>query len=467
MTADSDRLAPTRDGPRIAVDAGDRPGSWVRGLGAHDRTRYDHACSEQTQQQFTELLGPAAVAWSVAAAREITAAVLSELPRFAAGVGERRAVAKGIEGGVLCVLASVYSGAVVDPATTPEVPQTAREWVRLGVPLHEVWMAVRHAHRRLADRLLTACQDLVPVAAQAIELQRMLRLAFECVDALIEGLGEAYAVESDRWHATAAAVQEELVNAVLSGVAALDLDSVGQKLRYELRRRHHIGIVVWQHGSVAPAARLQDTALAWLEASGAEQTLLMPRGQSLLYAWGNRRGPFPSGHAPVSAGHAPVSSGHAPVPAGHAPADGAARVAVGRAGHGAAGFRDTHREADDAHRVALAMPGLAGPVVPFSSVSLLATLSPDSARLRRFVARELGELAADNPNTRTLRRTLRAYLETRNAKATAAQLVIARNTVFYRLRRAEALRGMRIDERQLELWVALLLVDVMAVEPPR
>jgi sugar diacid utilization regulator len=41
------------------------------------------------------------------------------------------------------------------------------------------------------------------------------------------------------------------------------------------------------------------------------------------------------------------------------------------------------------------------------------------------------------------------------------QLVIARNAVAYRLRRAEELRGMRIDERQLELWVALLLIDVM------
>ena len=90
-----------------------------------------------------ERLGPSAVAWSVAAAREITAAVLGALPRFAAGVGERRAVGKGIEGGVLCILASVYSGAVVNPATTPEVQQTAREFVQLGVPLQEVWASVR------------------------------------------------------------------------------------------------------------------------------------------------------------------------------------------------------------------------------------------------------------------------------------------------------------------------------------
>jgi sugar diacid utilization regulator len=419
----------------------DRPGSWVRRLGTDGRAWYDHACSEQTRQEFTERLGPSAVAWSVATAREITSAVLSALPRFAAGVGEQRAVGKGIEGGVLCILASVDSGAVVDPATTPEVPQTAREFVQLGVPLHEVWASVRNAHRQLVDRLLTACQDLVPVSGQALELQHMFRLAFECVDALVEGLGEAYAVESDRWHATAAAVREELVNAVLSCDTALDFDAAAQKLRYELRHRHHVGIVVWQHGSVAPeATRLQDTALAWLEATGAQQTLLMPRGQSLLYAWGNRRSHFPSAQAQ---------------------ADGGARVAVGSAGYGAAGFRDTHREAGDAHRVALAMPGLAGPVVPFSSVSLLATLSQDSSRVRRFVARELGGLAADDPSTRELRRTLRTYLETHNAQATASQLVIARNTVAYRLRRAEELRGMRTDERQLELWVALLLVDVM------
>jgi sugar diacid utilization regulator len=436
----------------------EKPGSWVRRLGTDDRGRHDYACSEQTRREFTERLGPSAVAWSVVAAREIASAVVGTPPRLPPGVGERRAVGKGIEGGVLCILASVYSGSVVDPATTPEVSQTAREFVQLGVPLHEVWAQVRQAHRRLVDRLVTACQDLVPVSAQTLELQHMFRLAFECVDALVEGLGEAYAVESDRWHATAAAVREELVNAVLSCDTALDLDAVAQKLRYELRHRHHVGVVVWQHGSVAPeTTRLQDTALAWLEASGAQQTLLMPRGQSLLYAWGNRRGHFAPAEPRVNTAQPQVSTARPQV-------DGV-RVAVGSAGYGAAGFRDTHREAGDAHRVALAMPGLAGTVVPFSSVSLLATLSQDTTRLRRFMARELGELAADDPNTRELRRTLRAYLKTRNAKEAASQLVVARNTVAYRLRRAEELRGMRTDERQLELWVALMLIDAMGAEP--
>ncbi len=418
----------------------DKRGSWVRMLRTDDPSRYDHACSERTKQDFTERLGTSAVDWSVATAREITSSVLGALPRFAAGVGEQQALAKGIEGGVLCILASVYSGVVVDPATTLEVPQTAREFVELGVPLHDVWASVRHAHQRLVDRLVRVCQDLVPVSEQVLELQYMFGLSYECVDALVEGLGEAYAVESDRWHATAAAVREEVVHAVLSD-ASLDFGMASQKLRYELRNRHHVGVVVWQQGSTTPeTTKLQDRAVAWLEASGAQQTLLMPRGQSLLYAWGNRRSRFPSAQTQF---------------------DNGVRMAVGSAGYDVAGFRETHREARDAHHVALAMPGLADAVVPFSSISLLAMLSEDSSRVRRFVARELGELAADDPNTRQLRRTLRTYLQTRNVKATASRLIVARNTVAYRLRRAEEIRGMSTDERQLELWVALLLVEMM------
>jgi sugar diacid utilization regulator len=418
----------------------DNRGSWVRLLRADDPDRYGHACSDGTRQHFTERLGPATVAWSAATATEIAAAVLGALPRPVAGVGEQQAVHRGIEGGVLCILASVHGGAVVDPAATQEVPQTAREFVRLGVPLHEVWAQVRQAHRHLVDRLAKACQELVPLSGQAAELQHMFRLAFECVDALVEGIGEAYAVESDRWLATAAAVREELVNAVLSETAP-DVDTVSQKLRYELRNRHHVGIVLWQHGLVArDTSALPDTALSWLEAAGAQQTLLIPRGQSLLYAWGNRRDRFPA---------------EQPRP------DGGFRVAVGGTGYDLAGFRDTHREARDAHRVSMAMPGLADPVVPFSAVSLLTVLSEDRTRVRRFVDRELGALGAGSPKARELRHTLRTYLETRNVQATAARLVIARNTVAYRLRRAEELRGMPTGERPLELWVALLLVDVM------
>ena len=76
-----------RDGARIALDTGDRPGAWVRRLGADDRARCDHACSAQTRSEFTERLGPAAVAWSVVAAREITAEVLGELPGSRPGSG--------------------------------------------------------------------------------------------------------------------------------------------------------------------------------------------------------------------------------------------------------------------------------------------------------------------------------------------------------------------------------------------
>jgi hypothetical protein len=92
-------------------------------------------------------------------------------------------------------------------------------------------------------------------------------------------------------------------------------------------------------------------------------------------------------------------------------------------------------------------PGLPGPGRAVLQREPAGDAVTGHRRVRRLADRELGELAADDPGTRELRRTLRSYLETRNARATAAQLVIARNTVFYRLRRARELRGMRLDQR--------------------
>jgi hypothetical protein len=76
------------------------------------------------------------------------------------------------------------------------VPQTAREFVQLGVPLHEVWASVRNAHRQLVDRLLTACLDLVPASGHALEVQQMFRLAFE---AAYQYLSSLAAQDIQRW----------------------------------------------------------------------------------------------------------------------------------------------------------------------------------------------------------------------------------------------------------------------------
>jgi DNA-binding PucR family transcriptional regulator len=130
------------------------------------------------------------------------------------------------------------------------------------------------------------------------------------------------------------------------------------------------------------------------------------------------------------------------------------RVAVGSPGHGADGFRRSHQEAVLVRRVA--ERARARGITHFADVSLDALMTHDLDEARRFVAAELGPLAAADDRTRRLSSTLRVFLEEGASFVRAARrLGVHENTVTYRVRRAEALLGHRVTERQLELRAAL------------
>jgi DNA-binding PucR family transcriptional regulator len=135
-------------------------------------------------------------------------------------------------------------------------------------------------------------------------------------------------------------------------------------------------------------------------------------------------------------------------------------VAVGSPGHGVEGFRRSHAEALLVSRVA----GLAGSrgVTHFCDVSLDVLMTSDLDEARRFVAVELGPLAASDDATRRLSSTLRVFLEEGSSFVRAARrLGVHENTVAYRVHRAEDLLGRRVAERQLELRAALRLARLV------
>jgi DNA-binding PucR family transcriptional regulator len=80
----------------------------------------------------------------------------------------------------------------------------------------------------------------------------------------------------------------------------------------------------------------------------------------------------------------------------------------------------------------------------------------DEHAIDDFVTRELGALAG--PEHALLRETLRVYLDCGgSAPRAASTLRTHRNTVLYRLRHAAPLVGHPLDERRLELALALRL----------
>jgi DNA-binding PucR family transcriptional regulator len=171
----------------------------------------------------------------------------------------------------------------------------------------------------------------------------------------------------------------------------------------------------------------------------------VPVGRTEVWAWGSSRALFPDFEETV-AGIDLMG----------------ARAVVGMPAQGLKGFRQTHQEAQEAARVVLLTEHRAPGMIPYSSLSLLAALTSNPGLARKFMMDELGDLVGSHSNAAALRATLLAYLEHGRSPSTAAAcLFVAKNTVVYRVNRAEELLGRPSSERELELMCALRLAEAL------
>ncbi len=109
-------------------------------------------------------------------------------------------------------------------------------------------------------------------------------------------------------------------------------------------------------------------------------------------------------------------------------------------------------------------------VVRYEEIEAVSLLSGDNERLGRFVERTLGPLAAPDEGTARLRETLLAWLaEGGNARRAAERLHAHKNTVLYRLQRAQRLLDRSLDEGRGELELALRAREALGprIGPPR
>jgi len=134
------------------------------------------------------------------------------------------------------------------------------------------------------------------------------------------------------------------------------------------------------------------------------------------------------------------------------------RVALGEPAGGLAGFRTTHRQAAQAQTVALAAgPERARPLITASQLGPLALLGPDLTSAAAWVQSVLGPLAEDDEQHAQMRETAWAYLSSGGSlSAAAAALHLHKNTIQYRIRKAEETRGRPFDDGRLDVEVALL-----------
>ncbi len=137
-------------------------------------------------------------------------------------------------------------------------------------------------------------------------------------------------------------------------------------------------------------------------------------------------------------------------------ADGDIHFAFGDAAKGATGFRLTHQQAIAAQAVALAAGSPPPRAVAFSAVAPVAMMLGSPDLLRAWVLATLAGLAADDEHHARLRDTLLTFLQTGGSyKTTAERLMLHKNTVQYRIRRAGESLGRPVGENPHDVELAL------------
>ena len=258
-----------------------------------------------------------------------------------------------------------------------ELPAVAvayvREGVHRGVPASAFVRSLRLGH---AASWRTVLGQLELRAADKAQLRIATELAsawlFAYVDALSTYAEDVYTSERDRWVRSTAALQTETIQAILAE-RGVDVALAARRLRYELDR-DHLAVVGWSENVTEghdPMAELEVAVAGLARSLGVGPPLIEPLGPRVVAGWFGSRSRFES--ATIDALR--VEPGVARV----------ARVAIGEPGSGIVGFRQSHRQAQHARRVAMLTGVSAGTSTRYRRVALraMATVDPDQARALR------------------------------------------------------------------------------------
>jgi DNA-binding PucR family transcriptional regulator len=260
-----------------------------------------------------------------------------------------------------------------------------------------------------------------------------------------EELVSAYESEKENWLRNQSAARAARVRALLRG-EQVDVSSSEAMLGYRLRQ-HHLGVVTWITGASGGGdalGRLEHvTAEVAAEVRCEGKPIFIPQDEFSAWAW-----------LPLGARRDIALPG---LDVKGIIAEDRIRFAFGEPALGVAGFRRTHQQALSAQAVALAAGPSGQLVTSFGEVAPLALMSGSIELLRTWVTETLGALADDDEHNARMRDTLRVFLQENGSyKTTAERLMLHKNTVQYRVRKAEESLRRPIAQDRLHIELALL-----------
>ncbi|NMO01599.1 hypothetical protein HH308_10280 [Gordonia sp. TBRC 11910] len=268
----------------------------------------------------------------------------------------------------------------------------------------------------------------------------------ESIDQLIEVFYAERAAITD----VARRRQRAIIDAVIAG-ETIDATVASNTLRYPLTQWHTAAIAWMDDPDVSDTSTLIAVASSLASDLGTSSVLTAPVGARDVWFW--LATATPPDVDVVRSVIKPLQ-------------DNGIHLVTGIPAPGLAGFRGGHLQAQAVQQLVLPAADIPA-VVVYSDVELLC-LTDGSRDLRRaMIAREIGPLCTDDKSMTPIRETLLAYLATRNVEETASTLFVHKNTVRYRLGKAEELLGHPLSERATEVDLALRYVALFGVEALR
>jgi len=387
----------------------------------------------------------AAVSRRVAAVSEdVYEVILREIPELHGDKAVLALLASSVHSNVGTCLQimqhQIDLSAVQAPAAALEY---ARRRAQRGTPLTALLRAYRLGHTCFSDWLLKelARQADDPQMITAATMG-MSKIVAGYVDQTSEEIVTAYTREREHWLRNRSTARAARIRDLLSG-ERINVSATEATLGYRLRQ-YHVGLVCWAGDATAAVDNITRLEHAIGHVAGkaacSGDPVFLPRDESSAWAW------LPLGIRDTFDAAAASTAG----------VDGDIHFAFGDVAKGTAGFRLTHQQAIAAQAVALAAGSAAPRAVAFSEIAPVAMMLGSPELLRAWVLSTLAGLATDDEHHARLRDTLLVFLQTGDSyKATGERLTLHKNTVQYRIRRAEESLGRPVGANQNDVELAL------------
>ena len=432
------------DGDINGLHATSPPASLRRdGLGPHG----PDPRMDMDRSPVAELMAGVAAAVTrraAAVSEDVYQVILREIPELRDDKPVLALLASSVGSNVdTCLQIMQYQIDLADVQAPAAAVEYARRLAQRGRPLTALLRAYRLGHTCFSDWLLKELarqtHDARMLTAATLGMSEVVA---GYIDQTSEEIVGAYTRERENWLRNRSAARAARIRELLSG-QRVNVSATEATLGYRLCQ-YHLGLVCWAGDATAAVDNI--TRLEHAIAHVAEKLacsgdpLFLPRDESSAWAW------LPLGFHDTFDAAGVAAAG----------VDGDIHFAFGDVAKDTAGFRLTHQQAMAAKDVALAAGSPTPRSVAFGEVAPVAMMLGAGDLLRAWVLGTLAGLATDDEHHARLRDTLLVFLQTGGSyKTTAERLTLHKNTVQYRIHKAEESLGRAVGENQHDVELAL------------